>query len=368
MRACENVRMSMRESPSSLARYLFVVYALLVIYASLHPFSGWSDKGAAPFAFVTAPLPRYITAFDLTANVIGYMPLGFLAVLALYPLMRGMTAAALGLTAAILLSLSMEALQTYLPNRIPSNVDLMSNALGALAGALIATIATRVLLRDAGLQALRYRLFQSGARTDLGLVLLGLWLLSQLNPETLLFGNGDLRALFHTVIGEHFPAEVFIRAEAAVAATNTLAVCLLASTLVRHGQAQRLVMLGLLAMALLTRSFAYGLLFSSEDILLWATPGALFGVAFGVLTAVIAAAFPLPVRIAVAGLALMVATAIVNLAPENPYLTVFLAEWRQGHFLNFTGLTRVVSALWPFATLAWMLSMAGDRRYGAGGR
>jgi len=368
MRACENARMSMRESPSSLARYLLAAYALLVIYASLHPFSGWTDKGAAPFAFVTAPLPRYITGFDLAANVVGYMPLGFLAVLALYPLLRGMTAAALALAAALLLSLSMEALQTYLPNRIPSNVDVMSNALGALAGGLIAIIATRVLLRDAGLQALRYRLFQSGARTDLGLVLLGLWLLSQLNPETLLFGNGDLRALFHTVLGEHFPAEVFIRTEAAVAATNTLAACLLASTLVRRGQAARLVMLTLLIMALLMRSFAYGLLFSSEDILLWATPGALFGVAVGALTAIIAAAFPQPARIALVGLALMVATAVVNLAPENPYLTVFLAEWRQGHFLNFTGLTRVVSALWPFAAMAYLLSLAGDRRHGAEGR
>ncbi len=360
--------MSMRESPSSLARYLFAAYALLVIYASLHPFSGWSDTGVAPFAFLTAPLPRYITGFDLAANVIGYMPLGFLAVLALYPVARGALATALALSAAFLLSLSMEALQTYLPTRIPSNVDVISNALGALAGAFIATLAARVLLRDAGLQALRYRLFQPGGRTDLGLVLLGLWLLSQLNPETLLFGNGDLRVLFHTAVGEHYPAEVFIRTEAAVAAANTLAAGLLATTLMRRGQAPRMVMLGLIAAALVTRSFAYGLLFSSEDILLWATPGAIFGVAIGALTAVIAVAFPQPARVALAGIALMVATAIVNLAPENPYLTVFLAEWRQGHFLNFTGLTRVVSALWPFVAMAWLLSLAGDRQHASGGR
>ena len=30
--------------PSPLARYLLLAYVLLVIYASLHPFSGWRDQ------------------------------------------------------------------------------------------------------------------------------------------------------------------------------------------------------------------------------------------------------------------------------------------------------------------------------------
>jgi len=33
------------ERPSPLARYLFVAYVFLVVYASLHPFSGWRDQG-----------------------------------------------------------------------------------------------------------------------------------------------------------------------------------------------------------------------------------------------------------------------------------------------------------------------------------
>jgi len=57
----------------------------LVVYASLHPFSGWRDRGLPPFAFLTAPFPRPIPVFDVVANIIGYMPLGFLAVLAVYP-------------------------------------------------------------------------------------------------------------------------------------------------------------------------------------------------------------------------------------------------------------------------------------------
>lgn len=356
--------MSTRESPSSLARYLFIAYALLVIYASLHPFSGWIDPGVPPLAFLTAPLPRYLTAFDLTANVVGYLPFGFLAVLALYPGVRGGPAAGIAFSAGLALSLSVEALQTYLPSRFPSNVDVASNSLGALLGAVIAIMTTRLLLRDAGIQALRYRLFRDGGRVDLGLVLLGLWLLSQLNPETLLFGNGDLRGLFQNAGGQHHPAEVFIRTEAAVAAANTLAVSLFATTLMKREQPLRAVILAMLITALCVRSFAHGLLFSAQDVFLWVTPGALFGIAAGTLAGVIAASFSLPLRIALAGLALMVATAVVNLAPENPYLAAILAGWRQGHFLNFTGVTRVVSALWPFAALAYLLSLASERGQG----
>ena len=51
--------------PSPLARYLLLAYVLLIIYASLHPFSGWRDQGVSAFAFLTTALPRYITLFDL---------------------------------------------------------------------------------------------------------------------------------------------------------------------------------------------------------------------------------------------------------------------------------------------------------------
>jgi len=359
--------MPLRDSPSSLARYLFWAYALLVIYASLHPFSGWSGTGVPALAFLAAPLPRYVTAFDIAANIIGYVPLGLLGVLALYPQVRSGRAATLVLIFSLVVSLTLESLQTYLPSRIPSNLDVASNTAGALAGALGGVALTQLLLRDAGLQALRYRWFHPGGRIDLGLVLLGLWLLTQLNPEILLFGNGDLRELFHTPGGEHHRAEVFIRAEAAVAAANTLAICLFLSILVRYGQPLRPLMFLMLALALLVRCLAYGLLFGADDILLWLTPGAMYGAAAGAAIAAIAAGFSVPVRTALAGLSLMAATAIVNLAPENPYLAMFLAEWRQGHFLNLTGLTRVVSAFWPFAALAWLLALTGSRDRPRGG-
>src|SRR5207342_1264947 len=158
--------------------------------------------------------------------------------------------------------------------RTSSNLDLLANAVGGAAGALAALATTRPLMDAGGLQRLRHRLFLPGRRTDLGLVLLGLWLFAQLNPETLLFGTGDLRDLFKTPSGKLYPAEVFLRVEAGVACANGLAAGLLAACLVERRQPTRGVVLLLIALALAAHNLAFGLLVNSQDVLAWVTPGA----------------------------------------------------------------------------------------------
>ena len=74
---------------SAFVRIGLLFYGLLVVYASWYPLSGWRDNGLAPWAFLAEHMPRYWTAFDLAVNVAGYVPLGALTVLALYPLLRG---------------------------------------------------------------------------------------------------------------------------------------------------------------------------------------------------------------------------------------------------------------------------------------
>ena len=346
------------EQPSPLARYLFVAYALLVVYASLHPFSGWRDRGLSPFAFLAAPFPRPIIAFDIVANIAGYLPLGFLAVLAAYPLLRRGAAFAFGVACALLLSLALESLQLYLPTRISSNLDLLANAAGGAAGALVAAAATRALLLEEGLRRMRDRFMLPGRRVDLGLVLIGFWLLAQLNPGTLLFGTGDLREIFRTPSGKLYPAEVFVRVEAGVACANVLAVGLLASCLGARNQPARLLTVAWVAAALGARSFAFGLLIGPQAVLDWVTPGALYGTASGIALLLITASFPRTVQLALAGLALLAAVAIVNLAPANPYLTAILSLWQQRQYFNFNGATRVVSAAWPFAAMFYLVLLA----------
>jgi len=345
---------------SPLARYLLLAYGLLVIYASLHPFSGWSAAGVDPFAFVTAALPRRALRFDVFSNVLGYVPLGFLAVLALYP-SRAARAVAAASAGAIALSFLMETLQSYLPSRTPSNVDFAANSAGAIAGALLAALSAERLLQERGLKVLRHRVFRSGRRVDAGLVLLGLWLLLQIDPQSLLFGAGDLRGLFQEPGAELHPAEVFIRAEALVGGANAVAIGMLTALLGAPGEPLRRLYVGLVLVALAVRALAFGVFFGTEDAFNWLTPGAYFGVASGALLVLAAMALPRPVQLVLCALALMAGAVVVNIAPANPYLAESLSTWRHGYFEHFIGLTRFLSAVWPFLALVYVVSLANQR-------
>jgi len=57
----------------------------------------------------------------------------------------------------------------------------------------------------------------------------------------------------------------------------------------------------------------------------------------------------------------MAATVLVNLAPPNPYFTSMVRLWHQGQFLNINGVTRVVSGLWPFLALGYLIYLASRR-------
>ena len=352
--------------PSHLARYLLLAYVLLIIYASLYPFSGWRDQGVGPFAYLSERLPRYITAFDVVTNLIAYIPLGFFALLALHPQVRGKLAFAAASLTGCVLSFAMEALQTYLPSRISSNLDFATNSLGAFVGAALALGFGVGLLGRGKMHELRHRWVLDGHQYDLGLVLLGLWLFTQLNPATLLFGNGDLRGLFDDVPAVLHPAEVFIQMEAVVTACNLVAIGLFASCLTRGERPRRGMLLGLLAAALALKTVAVGELLKAQTEFAWLTPGALLGLIVGALVLTLALALPRAARMALAGLLLMAATVLVNLAPENPYFADALQYWPQGYFLNFNGVTHLVSLAWPFAALFYLMLLAP--RSGSAGR
>mgnify|MGYP003341933032 CR=1 FL=1 len=100
-------RASVRGSP--LARTLLAAYLFLVAYASLHPFSSWRGHGGSPFTFLDASWPRYVTGFDLAANVAAYFPLGAFGVLALAPRLRGLAAATVSVLGAAAVGLGAAA-------------------------------------------------------------------------------------------------------------------------------------------------------------------------------------------------------------------------------------------------------------------
>lgn len=340
--------------PAPLARYLLAAYVLLVAYASLHPLVGWRTRGLGPFAFLEDGFPSVVIPFDVAANLGAYVPLGVLAVASLPRRWNALATVLVATLAGALLSLALEAAQTYLPSRVPSLLDLALNSAGAALGAAVYAIGRARF--SLGAHGLRGTWFREGKPIDAGLVIIGLWLLTQLNPETLLFGTGDLRDLFEAVPAQLLPPQSFVRAEALVCGANLAAVALLTGALVAPGRPAWIVVVLVLAAAFAIRSIAFGVLFSPLDMFAWRTAGATMGVAGGLLVALVAGWLPRTVRFVAAGILVMSATVLVNIAPANPYLANSLAVWRQGHFFNFNGLTGVVSALWPFIALAWLLS------------
>lgn len=349
----------MRES--SLSRFFLVVYVLLVAYATLYPLAGWRDPGAPAFAFLAAPWPRYVTAFDVAANFFGYVPYGLLCVLAANPRLPRAAAVPLAVVTGAALSLLLESAQTYLPARIPSNLDVLANVAGAATGGLGAALFRARLLDGGPLQRLRTQALEPGTAADLGLVLLGLWLFTQLNPATLLFGGGDLRDLVAGAAGARHQAELFVFAEAAITAANLAAVALLASAGVRAGAPVRALVAGLLVVALLVKALAFAILVQADNAFAWLTPGAQLGLGTGAVLALATLPLPRTARLAIAAMLLMAATVLVNVAPPNPYLAATLKVWEQGHFLNFNGLTRLVSMAWPFAALGYLVYLAAAR-------
>jgi len=354
-----------RASPT--ARILFALYVLLTVYASLYPLEGWHDHGLSPFAFLDAPWPRYVTAFDLAVNLLGYMPYGFLCVAALEPRVRRVGAIGVATGTACVLSLVLEGAQSYLPARVAVNLDVLCNVAGAAIGAAIAVAVVPHWMREGPLGRARAALFLPGVDIDIGLVLLGLWLFTQLNPATLLFAAGDLRDLVAATPGRARRPEFFAGVEAFTAAANLIGVGLLLSALMRPGQPVRKLLCALVAIALGVKIAAFAVLMRAENVLAWLTPGAQYGLLLGLVVGLFAVSMPRTARLAIAAVLLMVATVLVNLAPPNPYLVATLKLWQQGHFLNFNGLTRLVSALWVFAALAYLIYLASRRRDAPGG-
>ena len=345
---------------SALVRILFAVYALLTIYASLHPLEGWRDVVVSPFAYLGAPWPRPISGFDIAVNVLGYMPYGFLCVAALYPRRTGRPAFAAALFSGALLSVGMEAAQNYLPTRFASNIDVLSNVAGATLGAATGVRFTPWLLEHGPLKRLRAEVFLPGTGVDFGLALIALWLFIQLNPTALLFGAGDLRDLVVPPAGDPRAPEFFASIEAVTAAANLLAMALLLSALAAPRQPLRAMLVALAAAAVVIKSLGFALM--RDNAFIWLTPGAQEGLVAGLAIALAAVALPRTARLAFAAVLIMAATVLVNLAPPNPYFANTLRVWHQGHFLNFNGLTRLVSAAWPFIALAYLIFLASRRR------
>lgn len=350
-------------------------YAALIVYASLYPFSGWRSQGVSPFLFLDSPWPKYWTGFDIAANMAGYVPLGFL--LALSFLRRGISlrhiprsngaAIAVSVIAAGLLSLCMEAVQTYLPSRVASNLDFGLNVGGALVGAALA----------AGLEVLgaidrwgrfRLRWFVPEARG--ALVLLALWPFALLFPASVPLGLGQVLERMEGALADWLQDTPFLEwlpvrevelqplvpaAELLCVALGVLVPCLLAYSVLRSIR-QRVVFAVLVtALGVLVTALSAALSWGPNHAWAWLSLPVQLGLLFGVFLAALLIAVPRRGCAAMALLALAVQLSVINQAPASPYFTNTLQTWEQGRFIRFNGLAQWLGWLWPYATLVYVV-------------
>lgn len=341
------------KGPVLLARHLALACFALIVYASLHPFTGWYISGISPFVFLEGAWPRYWTFFDLAVNAVGYLPYGFLLALALARIPGRFSAVLIATLIASATSFTLESLQVFLPSRVPSNLDFACNSMGGLIGAILAYWAgPRFFYR---LMIWQRRLIAPQPHPELGLTLLALWLLIPISPEILLFGAGDVRSIFDLAGAVPFSPYSSQPMETAVIACNTITIGLLVRQLTNSSRLAFACIPAFILLGLLVRSLAAAILVGPEQAFSWWTLAAQNGLFVGCLILLPAIFLSTSPRLILAALALMCGAVLVNITPHNPYSIAALASWRQGHFFNFNGLTRLVSIFWPFLALLFLM-------------
>lgn len=352
---------------------LALAYLGLIVYASLYPFADWRDQGVAPWFFLTAPLPRYWTGFDVVSNVLGYMPLGFLLALTALRTGRRRGAITVSVLAAAVLSLLMESLQSFLPERVSSNLDLFLNVIGAALGALMAWS----LERMGWLQ--RWSRFRAGwfvADARGALVLLALWPLALLFPTEIPLGLGQVIErlesalevmLEGSIAAQWLPlGQLGLQPLSALAEWICVALGLLIPGLLGYcvilPSAKRVwLMVWVLLLGVGATALSAALSFGPQHAWEWLVPSTRLALGAAALLLGLLAWVPTRAAAALALLALGVDLSLVNQDSVSPYFEQTLFLWEQGRFIRFHGVVQWLGWLWPFAALAYVMSRLWGR-------
>jgi hypothetical protein len=349
------------------------MYVALVAYASLYPFSNWRDQDIAPWAYFFAPIPRYWSGFDVAINIVGYLPLGgLLVLLTLRTSHRAMPVVRAVLLASVL-SVVLEGLQSYLPQRVASREDWLLNSAGAALGAGLA----QALVRWGWLawwDDWRRRWLAPHSRGVLALLLA--WPAALLFPAAVPFGVGQVWNRLTGYLEALLPWELrgstatggvtFLNpsSEILCVALGLLVPCLLGFCVVhapRHRAALVAVMLGVGSAATgLSAALSWG----PDHTWAWLNPGTFTGVAVGVVAALALARVAAPVSASLALLALGLSVGLLNQAPDSPYFAQTLLAWEQGRFIRFNGIAQWLGWAWPYAAMGVALTHIAGRSRG----
>jgi VanZ family protein len=344
-----------------------LLYACGIMVISLTPVADWRFIPEAPWAYLFLPWPRYWTGFDVLVNVLAYIPFGLLIgrfiSLRLRPgQWRAVNALILAVFAGALLSILLEGLQTYIPSRRPQLLDVLANAGGTAIGGFFASA-----------YAQQRSAFQFGEARPIeigGLMLLGLWLLSQAAPQEIWLALGDIGLTIEwrnqlAAGSESFAAQRTL-AEALCVGSAIISCALIChlTLLESHRwlpayrpQHWAATLVGVIVVTLAVRALWIWTLLAPGGLTTWLNAGTQAGVVLAILSGYgLAAARVTQQRVAaIAGLAVMLMLA--NSLPENGYAAGAFAEWSRGRWFNLQALANLAATIWPFAALFWLMTV-----------
>ncbi len=332
--------------------WLTICYTLFIVYASLSPFSGWRDQGLNFAEVLLAPLLLTYTAFDVVVNLLAYIPLGLLVGLTSRARFGVLVSTILGFCSGVLLSASMEYLQMYLPMRTSSNLDVLTNSVGALIGTLLAASMASSTWLFSRLTRWRLHWFRHEHEIDFGLALLALWMFGQANPSLPMLGNVFISEVAHHPFVKLQSAPFDAWAGSAVT-LNLLMLGILMLTLLRMPRNVINALLLVLSVVALAKFVAAALLLKSWALLLWINSEAMLGILLGVLLLMAIVWLPRAVAIGFGAAVALAYFIIVNfvLDSSTPAAAMSIYIWHYRHLLNYNGLAQTITLVFPLLLL-----------------
>ena len=358
MQTSRHITLNHARGFSHITLYLLLAYALLLVYGTLFPFNGWLTLETSPWSLMLQRGIGNTSKADILTNLLVYMPFGLLLMRALGNYSSLARRILLVTLASALLSLTLEYLQTHLPGRVPSVLDLILNTLGGFCGALFSLSLRPDTTVGRNLYRIRSMYFHSGALANLGLLALGFWALSQLSPLVPSIDLGNLRhglkPLWHTV--QNFTSLESIRVvEYALSIT---AAGIISSTLLRTRYNALLIFAGFVSLVLLLKIPVLGRQLSLE---------AVIGLAIGLAVTVLVYDRPLRFRILTATVAIlgMVLASGLHVPADTAGIPPAAFNWvpfRSHLSNNITGLIDILGNLWPFIALSFVAQLVNSKQ------
>jgi VanZ family protein len=341
-----------------------LLYACGIVVISLTPIADWRFIPQPPWEFLFSPWPRYWTGFDVLVNVLAYIPFGLLIgrfiSLRLRPSQwRALNALVLAIIAGGVLSILMEGLQTYIPSRRPQLLDVLANAGGTAIGGFFASVYAQ---HRSSFQFTEARPIELG-----GMMLLGLWLLSQAAPQEVWLALGDiglqmegrnqLASGSESFAAQRTLAEALCVAAALISCALICHLTLLESSRMLPGYRPHhwaVTLVTVIVITLGVRALWVWALLTPGALGAWLNAGTQAGVVLAILSGYgLAAARATQQRVvAIAGLA--VTLMLANSLPESGYAADTFASWSRGRWFNLQALANLAATLWPFAALFWL--------------